>query len=160
MGIINEGVQGQSKKNFVMSVDNDEDAKDEKIDDKYSAPSKSIPASDDDDKRDETTVKRESFLSVYKEGKDGDAADGNDEPDLSNGIRFKRDDEEDDEPNFELKTGPESSDGKRPLIQELDVTESKKIMEKKKAQEVIEAEESKEFDFETADRIELQGTFI
>ena len=33
-------------------------------------------------------------------------------------------------------------------------------MEKKKAQEVIEAEESKEFDFETADRIELQGTFI
>jgi len=33
-------------------------------------------------------------------------------------------------------------------------------MEKKKAQEVIEAEESKVFDFETAERIELQGTFI
>ena len=115
MGLINEGVQGQSKKNFVMSVDDDESAKNEKIEDKYSAPSKSIPASDDDETRDETTVKRESFLSVYKESNDGDAADGNDEPDLSNGIRFKRDAEED-EPNFDLKTGPESSDGKRPLI--------------------------------------------
>jgi len=116
MGIINEGVQGQSKKNFVMSVDNDESAKNEKIEDKYSAPSKSIPATDDDDeRRDETTVKRESFLSVYKENNDADAVEGNDEPDLSNGIRFKRDAEED-EPNFDLKTGPESSDGKRPLI--------------------------------------------
>ncbi len=56
-GIINEGISGVSKKNFVMSVDNDSEASKKGIDDKYSAPTSSIPASDadDEDKRDSRT---------------------------------------------------------------------------------------------------------
>ncbi len=100
-----------------MSVDNDSDASKKGIDDKYSAPTTSIPASDadDEDKRDTRTKGRESFLNIYKENEDGDQDQGNDDPDLSNGIRFKRDESEN-EPDFELKTGGERSDGKKPLI--------------------------------------------
>jgi len=100
-----------------MSVDNDTDASKKGIDDKYSAPTSSIPASDadDKDKRDTRTKGRESFLNIYKENEDGDQDQDNDDPDLSNGIRFKRDENEN-EPDFELKTGGERSDGKKPLI--------------------------------------------
>ena len=56
-------------------------------------------------------MRREEFLNIYKEdnnaGKDGENAG----PDLSNGIRFKRDEEEDS--GFTLKTSP---DGAKPLI--------------------------------------------
>ena len=68
------------------------------------------------DKRDVRTRKREDFLTIYKEedeGKEGKVGD-NDEPDLSNGIRFKRDAHEEDS-GFELKTGSEGT-GKKPLI--------------------------------------------
>ena len=75
-GIINEGISGVSKKNFVMSVDNDSEASKQGVDDKYSAPTSSIPASDaddeDEDKRDTRTKGRESFLNIYKENADGD----------------------------------------------------------------------------------------
>lgn len=67
---MNEGIGGMSQKNFLMAVDNDEDAaKNQKIDDKYSKP---IPPSEDreSDKRDAVTKKRESFLNIYKEEQD------------------------------------------------------------------------------------------
>ena len=100
-GIINEGQEGVSKKKFLMS-----DADDESYtrDSKYTS---QIPSSEDqeDDKRDDVTKDRESFLSIYKENKGGDA-DGNEEPDLTNGIRYKTD-ARDDDPEFELKTGNE-----------------------------------------------------
>ena len=77
-----------------MSVDNDEKAGDSKLEDKYSRP---IPASDggEDDKRDEATIQRENFLNIYQENKDGDAEEDSGAPDLSNGIRYRRDDEDD-----------------------------------------------------------------
>ena len=62
-----------------------------------------------------------------------DGADENDEPDLSNGIRYKRDEE--DESDFKLRTQKESGDGRKPLIQELDATASKQVEQKKKARE-------------------------
>ena len=90
--------------------------------DKYSN-SRIAPSNADEnetDKRDETTKKRENFLSIYKEsntGKDGDGDREPDAPDLSNGIRFKRDANED-EPDFELKTGgaTAAATSGRPLI--------------------------------------------
>lgn len=118
-GIINEGQEGVSKKKFLMS-----DADDESYtrDSRYTS---QIPSSEDqeDDKRDDVTKDRESFLSIYKENKGGDA-DGNEEPDLTNGIRYKTD-ARDDDPEFELKTGNEGqSNGGKPLIQELDAKEA------------------------------------
>ena len=163
-GILNEGVAGVSQRKFLMSVDNDKEAADSKIDDKYSesADSRStrIAPSDDDgeDKRDAMTRKREDFLNIYQENKDGDG-EGNDEPDLSNGIKFKRD-AEDEDSGFEMKTGNEGS-GKKPLIQELDVKQTEEIAKQKQAREAAAAyEEAKEFDFETAERTELKGNFI
>ena len=93
-----------------MAVDNDADASNQTIDDKYSKGSSRIPASDqEEDKRDAATIKRENFLSIYKEGGDnGDGQDNDLEPDLSQGIKFKRD-QEADESSFELKTSAESS---------------------------------------------------
>ena len=87
--------------------------------DKYSN-SRIAPSADDEgnDKRDETTKKRENFLSIYKESNNQNDGDGvQDAPDLSNGIRFKRD-ANDDEPDFELKTGgaTAAANGGRPLI--------------------------------------------
>lgn len=94
-----------------MSVDDDASAADGKIDDKYSKP---IPpsASKDEDKRDSATVKRESFLNIYNENNDGGDNEDSGAPDLSNGIRYRQDEEE--ESDFQLKTEAESS--KKPLI--------------------------------------------
>ena len=57
-------------------------------------------------------MRREEFLSIYKEGKDADDRK-DDQPDLSNGIRFRRDEE--DESDFKLKT-QQDTDSARPLI--------------------------------------------
>ena len=119
-----------------MSVDNDTSAADKPIDDKYSGLSNSeaptattsassnkriAPSEDphndngENDKRDVMTRKREDFLTIYKEDEGKDGKDGdNDEPDLSSGIRFRRDADEEDS-GFELKTGSEGT-GKKPLI--------------------------------------------
>ena len=66
--------------------------------DKYTT---SIAPSEDkkEDKRDDVTQGRENFLNIYKEGGD-DGESKNDDPDLANGIRFKREEEEDS--GFEL----------------------------------------------------------
>ena len=97
------------------------------IDDEYGHLSSAIPESKENeseskgkDKRDKATVRREEFLNIYKEennaGQDGE--DGG--PDLSNGIKFKREEEDS---GFTLKTSPDSGQGK-PLIQELDSVET------------------------------------
>ena len=86
----------------------------DKIDDKYGQ-NQSIKASqddEDDDKRDEVTRHRENFLNIYKENNSKDTND-QDETDLSQGIKFKRDQAEDD--SFQLKTSADS-DSKKPLI--------------------------------------------
>ena len=91
-----------------MSVDDDEDAKTQAIEDKYT---KQIPPSsngeEDKDTRDAVTKHRENFLSIYKEGNDNAADDQSNEPDLSQGIRYKTTADED-ESGFELKTGGEN----------------------------------------------------
>ena len=95
------------------------------LDDKYGHLGDNIPESKENESenkgKDKATVKREEFLNIYKEdknaGKDGEEAG----PDLSNGIRFRRDEE--DESGFTLKTTPDSGQGK-PLIQELDAVET------------------------------------
>ena len=138
-----------------MSVDNDEKAGDSKLEDKYSRP---IPASagGEDDKRDEATIQRENFLNIYQENKDVDADEDSGAPDLSNGIRYRRDDEDEDQ--FEMRTSKEN--GKKPLIQELDAKEQATVQEKKVAREVAAAEFEKQFSFDTAERIDLKGSFI
>ena len=57
-GVINEGVSGVSKKNFVMSVDDDKAAAEAGVNDKYSKPIPSMDdrAAGDEDKRDSTTI--------------------------------------------------------------------------------------------------------
>ena len=101
-----------------MSVDGKQPGQDT-IDDKYnhSGNSQIKPQPDEEDQRDETTVRRENFLSIYKEGENKDDGE-EDGPDLSNGIKFKRDEENEDE--FKLKTSKENESGKKPLIQELE----------------------------------------
>ena len=69
----NEGVEGVSKKKFLMEDPADEDAsKTKALEDKYTS---QIPASpsEGEDKRDAMTVQRESFLSIVGD-KNGDAA--------------------------------------------------------------------------------------
>lgn len=142
-----------------MAVDNDEEAaKQQTIDDKYSKPIKPLNDSDVEEKRDEMTIKRENFLSIYKEKTDG-GDDNTDEPDLSNGIRFKRDQNEDDT-EFQMKTGTVVDPGKKPLIQEIDAKTSAEIAERKKEREIAEAEVEREFSFDSAERVELKGSFI
>lgn len=89
-----------------MSVDNDE--KTQEIEDKYT--SQIAPSADstdkDEDKRDAATVRRENFLNIYNENADNGEQSKEDGPDLSNGIKFKHDAEEDS--GFELKTGADS----------------------------------------------------
>ena len=65
-------------------------------------------------------------MDIYKES-DAVAGEGKDEPDLSNGIRFKHEEEVDS--GFELKTASESEKKGKPLIQELDSTEAETIAE-------------------------------
>lgn len=105
-----------------------------------------------DDKRDLLTVKREDFLNIYKEGEQTQTTE--DAPDLSQGIKFKRDADK----GFELKTS-ETSD-KKPLIMELDTPaladESKALAQA----EEIAAEAERAFNWETAERFELKGQFI
>merc|ERR1712151_144114 len=117
-----------------------------------------IPESKDNDenkgdKRDAATVRREDFLNIYKENGDEGEQNG-DGVDLSNGIRFKRDEEEN---GFDLKTSV--NDGKSPLIQELDVTDS---VASTTASQKSAPKKEKEipFDFETAERVELKTNFI
>ena len=92
----------------------------ETLDDEYGHLGQNIPESKENDsenkgneKRDKATVRREEFLNIYKEenneGQDGENAG----PDLTNGIKFKRDEEEDS--GFTLKTSLDSGQGK-PLI--------------------------------------------
>ena len=64
------------------------------------------------EKRDKAAVRREEFLSIYKEENDTGNDNADDGPDLANGIRFKRDEEESD---FTLKTSQDTGSGK-PLI--------------------------------------------
>ena len=68
----------------------------------------------EDSKKDLATIKREDFLSIYKESDNVDVAGDQDAPDLSNGIRFKRD--EDSDPSFDLMTSVKDSKAGRPLI--------------------------------------------
>ena len=73
-----------------MDVDNENE---QQLEDKYT--SQIAPTPDDEtDKRDAVTVGRENFLSIYKDRQGGDD-DQNDEPDLANGIKFRRDAEDD-----------------------------------------------------------------
>jgi len=149
---------GVSNKKFLMAVDDDAAAADAKLDDKYSRIGPSAEAlEEEEDKRDANTIRRETFLNVVKDRSDREEDGGLDGPDLSNGIKFRRD-EGDTDPDFELKTSAEAK--KKPLIMELDAKTSAEIAEKKKAKEVAEAEAEKEFSFETAERIELKGSFI
>jgi len=115
--------QAGVSKQFVMSVDGQEPGQDE-IKDKYKH-SENIqikPQEDGDDERDETTKRREDFLNIYKEDKEDGKGD-DETPDLSNGIKFKRDEEEEDK--FDLKTSKDNE--KKPLIQELDSKENTAI---------------------------------
>ena len=110
---MNEGIEGVSKKKFIMSVDNSDDPSISEIEDKYT---KQIPASQDesDDKRDAITKHRESFLNIYKENI-ADVGESKEDKDPSDGIRFKRDSEEENS-GFELKTATESQKKGKPLI--------------------------------------------
>ena len=112
-----------------MSVD--DDTAEQALEDKYT---KQIPPSpagaDNEDKRDAVTRHRENFLNVYKEGGDDITAES-DEPDLSQGIRYKTTAGEEDS-GFELKTS-NSSEDKKPLIQEIGAKEATQIAEERKA---------------------------
>ena len=86
---------------------------DDLLDDKYGHLGDNIPESKENesenkgkDKRYKATVRREEFLNIYKEENDAGNDGENAGPDLSNGIRFKRDEE--DESGFTLKTTPDS----------------------------------------------------
>ena len=70
---------------------------------KYGNNSQIPPSADADgnDNRDDRTIQRENFLNIYKENDGNDNQNNSNEPDLSNGIRFKRDADED-ESGFEL----------------------------------------------------------
>ena len=71
-GVINEGIEGVSSKKFLM-----EEAKNSLSElnnsdyNKYQGGKDGSADGQDDDKRDDTTKKRESFLSIYKENQDG-----------------------------------------------------------------------------------------
>ena len=94
-----------------MDVDNENE---QQLEDKYTSQIAPTP-DDENDKRDAVTVGRENFLSIYNERQGGDD-DQNDEPDLTNGIKFRRD-AEDDQDGFELKTpGGEPGAKGRPMI--------------------------------------------
>jgi len=55
-------------------------------------------------------------LNIYKEDGGNDGESKSDEPDLSNGIRFKRN-EEDEESGFELKTNTDAANSSgKPMI--------------------------------------------
>ena len=71
----------------------------------------------EEDTRDEVTRGRESFLNIYKDS-DENAPAAEEDTDLSGGIKFKRD--EDEEDAFKMRTSKDEPSGKRPLIQELD----------------------------------------
>ena len=59
------------------------------------------------------TKRREDFLNIYKEESQDD--DKDDTPDLSNGIKFKREEGET-EDDFKLRTSQLAENGKKPLI--------------------------------------------
>ena len=72
-----------------MSVDGKEPGSQE-IDDKYDQQTTSkVDAQKDEDKRDDPTKRREDFLNIYKEDKDKQGDGEDDQPDLSQGIKFK-----------------------------------------------------------------------
>ena len=76
-----------------MDVDN---ANEQQIEDKYTSRIDATPDNaDENDRRDAVTVGRENFLSIYNERQGGGDDDQNDEPDLTNGIKFRRDEEDD-----------------------------------------------------------------
>ena len=90
-----------------MSVDGKEPGSQD-IDDKYSQQdtSSKVDASKDEDKRDDLTKRREDFLNIYKEDKEKKGDGEDDQPDLSNGIKFKQDDES--EEAFKMRTSKEA----------------------------------------------------
>lgn len=73
---------------------------------------------ENEDKRDAATKRREDFLNIYKEDKGGNDGADDDTPDLSNGIKFKRDPDETEE-DFKMRTSKENESNKKPLIQEI-----------------------------------------
>jgi len=89
------------------------------LDDEYGHIRDNIPESKDNNdenkgyKRDAATVRREDFLNIYKDKDDAEQESG-DGVDLSNGIRFKRDEHE--ENGFKMKTSASDGLGKSPLI--------------------------------------------
>ena len=91
-----------------MSVDG-QDPENQKIDDKYDHSLDANPdgAKDEkEDKRDAATKRREDFLNIYKEDKGGNDGGDDDTPDLSKGIKFKRDPDETEE-DFKMRTSKE-----------------------------------------------------
>ena len=74
------------------------------VDDKYGHLGGGMPEAkenEEDKGKDVARVRREEFLNIYKEENTGQEDEGG-QTDLSNGIRFKRDEE--DESGFTLKT--------------------------------------------------------
>jgi hypothetical protein len=92
---IQEAMEGRSKSKVINMGDM------ESIDDKYQLSSEVDKSSNSKKEKDLDTVKREDFLSIYKEGGKAEQAE-DDTPDLSNGIKFQRDAED---PDIVLKTG-------------------------------------------------------
>ena len=90
-----EAMAGVSKP-FIQSIDG-QTTSDDLLDDKYGHVKDNIPESKEDDEnkgRDKTAVKREEFLKIFKEETgEGEAGDA-EGTDLSNGIRFRRDEDE------------------------------------------------------------------
>ena len=68
--MIHEGVEGLSKRKFIMDADNETE---QQLEDKYTSQIAASPDNaEEKDKRDAVTVGRENFLSVYKERQGGD----------------------------------------------------------------------------------------
>jgi hypothetical protein len=84
---IQEALMGISKPK-VINMSSEMDS----IDDKYQLASEVDKSGNKDDgKKDLATVKREEFLNIYK-ADSGDAQVEDDTPDLSQGIKFQRED--------------------------------------------------------------------
>jgi len=152
-----DSTEGVSKTKFIQAVDgntNSGEIDELDFDDaEESGPSRAKVDGDKEDKRDPATQKRESLLKIFKEEDTNGDADEKD-VDLSNGIKIRRDEEEDS--GFELKTSV--SNGKSPLIQELDTPSS--TASTAASQKKVVKEKFIPFDFETAERVELNIKFI
>ena len=89
-------MEGLSKTKFIQAIDGQTTSDDfvEELNGLDPSEQKTDKGNKDEDKRDKAAVRREEFLSIYKEDKETGTGDGDDAPDLSNGIRFKKEDED------------------------------------------------------------------